>query len=268
MSQGAIGMADQAKVFEGQVAVVTGAGTGIGRATALALACRGAALLLVGRRSDPLREVAGRCRTGSRAEWLSADLSAADAAAAVTDAVRERYGRVDVVVHAAGALTYGTVEFTDVDELDRLYRTNVRGPYALTRSLLPLLRRSPGQVVFVNSTAGLAAAAGFGAYAATKHALKGLADSLREELNAGGIRVVSVYPGRTATAMQDELHRAEGKRYLPDVLLQPEDVASVLVQALAMPRTAEVTDVRIRPMRSPTPGDRGVAGGANAEVGQ
>ena len=85
-------------------------------------------------------------------------------------------------------------------------------------------------------------------YDLTKHALKAIADSLRGEVNPDGVRVLSVYLGRTASEMQERIHQAEGRPYRPELLLQPQDVASVIVNALSLPRTAEVTDIHIRPM--------------------
>ena len=120
---------------------------------------------------------------------------------------------------------------------------NVRAPYLLTQSLLPLIIASHGQVVFVNSTAGLHARKGAGQYAATKHALRGLADSLREDVNERGVRVLSVFLGRTASRMEAAVFEREGRPYTPGNLLQPEDVASVIVHALGPPRSAEVTDI-------------------------
>lgn len=110
------------------------------------------------------------------------------------------------------------------------------------------MRSCKGQIVFINSSAGLNARADVGQYAATKHALKAIADSLREEVNADGVRVLSMFLGRTATPMQDAVHKMEGKEYHPECLIQPEDVAAVVVNALSLPRTAEVTDIHIRPM--------------------
>ena len=128
------------------------------------------------------------------------------------------------------------------------YRTNLLGPYLLTQQLLSLLLRRRGQIVFINSSVGLTARANIGQFAATKHGLKAIADSLRDEVNPAGVRVLSVYPGRTATPTQERLHTLEGRPYRPDRLLQPEDVASVVVNALCLPRTAEVTEIRIRSM--------------------
>jgi NADP-dependent 3-hydroxy acid dehydrogenase YdfG len=143
----------------------------------------------------------------------------------------------------------GSISQTSVEELDALYRTNVRGPYALTQALLPMLVARRGQIVFINSSVGLAARAGVGAYAASKHALKAIADSLRAEVNPLGVRVISVYPGRTATPQQEKIYEQEGRPYQPDLLLQPEDIAKTVLNALTIPRTAEVTDIHIRPMQ-------------------
>jgi short-subunit dehydrogenase len=106
-------------------------------------------------------------------------------------------------------------------------------------------------VVFVNSTAGLAAGADNALYAATKHALRSLAGSIRDQVNQSGIRVLSVFPGRTATPMQEAVVRFENRTYRPEELLQPEDVAEMVVAALMLPRTAEVVDVVMRPMTKP-----------------
>jgi NADP-dependent 3-hydroxy acid dehydrogenase YdfG len=159
-------------------------------------------------------------------------------------------GRLDILVHCAGVICEGNMAAARVEDLDVQYATNVRAPYLLTQRLLPLLTASRGQIVFINSSAGLSAKRPeTGQYAATKHALRAIADSLREELNPKGVRVLSVYLGRTATPMQEALFREQGKTYHPKVLLQPEDVASVVVHALMLPSTAEVTDINIRPLQ-------------------
>ena len=137
-----------------------------------------------------------------------------------------------------------------MDVLDRQYRVNTHAPYMLTQALLPSLISRQGQVVFINSSAGFhPARAGWAAYSASKHALRAVADGLRAEVNKQGVRVISVFPGRTATPMQEEVHRFEGRPYDPERFLQPRDVAATAVNALALPRTAEVTDLHIRPMQ-------------------
>ena len=158
-----------------------------------------------------------------------------------------------MLVHAAGVCAFGNIEETPAAQLDQLFAVNVRAPYELTRSLLPALKSRAGQVVLMSSSAGVVARAGFGPYAVTKHAVKALADTLREEANSDGVRVLTVFPGRTATTMQAVLHQQEKKPYHPEQLLQPEDVAAVVMCALTLPRTAEITDVHMRPMAKPQP---------------
>jgi NAD(P)-dependent dehydrogenase (short-subunit alcohol dehydrogenase family) len=144
------------------------------------------------------------------------------------------------------------MEHARIEELDHQYALNVRVPYVLTKALLPLLIAARGQVVFVNSSLGVSVKRPeVGQYAATRHALKAIADSLREEVNSKGVRVLTLYLGRTATPMQEALYRREGRVYQPEKLLQPEDVASLLVNVLMLPYTAEATDISIRPMIKP-----------------
>ena len=163
------------------------------------------------------------------------------------DALHSNHSQIDVLIHSSGFISMGRIEQTPVDELDRQFRSNVRAPYRLTQALLPALRRSRGQVVFINSSVVSNTRTNVAAFAMTQHALKALADVLREEVNADGIRVLSVFPGRTATARQEAICQTEGRTYSPGRLLQPEDIAEVVVNALALPRTAEVTQINLRP---------------------
>ena len=233
----------------GHVAVVTGASAGIGRAIALALAARGARTWLVARRAHVLAEVAAEARrAGGEVHALALDLCRDEDLERLRNEVRAAGGRVDILVHSAGAIALGPIATAPVAELDAQYRANVRAPYALTQLLLPMLRAQRGQIVFINSSVGIQARAEAGPFAATQHALKALTDALRDEINADGVRVLSVHPGRTATPRQEAIHALEGKPYQPERLMQPSDVAQVVVQALCLARTAEVTDIRIRPM--------------------
>jgi NADP-dependent 3-hydroxy acid dehydrogenase YdfG len=235
--------------FRGKVAVITGASGGIGEAIAVALAREGARLLLAGRNAERLDRVAERARDFSPGvETFAADLTDDERSHALAARAVGAFGGVDVLVHSIGYFAGGLVATAPVEDLDRLYRVNVRSPYVLTQALLPSLIARQGQVVFVNSGSGFQPArAGWAAYAASKHALRALADGLRGEVHPQGVRVITVFPGRTATAMQEEVHRYEGRPYDPERFLQPGDVASVVVNALALPCTAEVTEVRVRP---------------------
>ena len=237
--------------LQDRTCVVTGASSGIGRAIAIALASAGATVCGVARRGNELEVTASRANGNGRFALYEADLGAEGEPERLAKALLSRGGVVDALVHSAGTISIGDLETASVRDLDRQYSVNVRAPYLLTQALLPALRASRGQIVFINSTVGLTARANVAQYAATKHALKAIADSLREEINPQGVRVVSVYPGRTATPLQATIHEIEGKAYAPDRLMQPEDVASVVLNALTLPRTTEVTDLMVRPMLKP-----------------
>jgi NADP-dependent 3-hydroxy acid dehydrogenase YdfG len=165
--------------------------------------------------------------------------------------LQHEWEAIDILVHSAGVYAMGKLETAPVTELDRQYHINVRAPYMFTQALLPLLRRRQGQVVFINSLVVTTAGGQVGSYAATKHAITALANSFREEVNAEGLRVLSAYIGSTASPMQAMIHAMKGIAYQPEYLLQPSDVAAMVLSALCLPRTAEVTDISIRPMRKP-----------------
>jgi NAD(P)-dependent dehydrogenase (short-subunit alcohol dehydrogenase family) len=235
----------------GRIAVVTGATGGIGRAIAVALSREKAHVCAIGRNPAALAETVAAIRPFSEVSDLRIDLTAEGNLQPLLQLL-EKLGRLDILIHCAGVILQSLTERADVTDFDRQYAANVRAPYVLTQRLLPLLTGAHGQIVFINSSAGLTAKRpDVGQYAATKHALRAIADSLREEVNPKGIRVLSVYLGRTATPMQEALYQQEGRVYKPEVLLQPEDVATAVIQALMLPSTAEVTDITIRPMRRP-----------------
>ena len=240
------------------IAVITGASGGIGRATACALAAQGMSLCLNGRDVGRLEDVATEVRRrGAQVLVYAADLSTNEGIRGLAARVAADVGQIDVLVHAAGTIRLGNVESVAWDDLDEQYRVNLRAPFLLTKALLPILKETHGQVVFVNSTAGLVAGAENGLYAATKHALRSITGSIRDHVNSYGIRVISVFPGQTATSMQQAIHRLEGRSYEAAELVQTGDVAELIVGALALSRTAEVTDIVVRPMKKP--GTRGDA---------
>jgi NADP-dependent 3-hydroxy acid dehydrogenase YdfG len=198
---------------------------------------------------DLLEAIAAKARDmGAQVTSHLADLSTSCGQLELTQRLAHDLPHVDVLIQNAAMHSSGTIERAKLAEFDKLFQTNVRAPYTLTQSLLPMLKARRGQVVFINSSSGVLAKPLTAQYDATKHALKAIADALRGEVNPHGVRVLSVYLGRTATEMQAQIHRMENKPYQPERLLQPEDVASVIMNALSLPRTAEVTDIHIRPM--------------------
>lgn len=217
-------------------ALITGASRGIGLAIADALAPTHS-LLLAARPSAGLDEAAARL--GARPVPL--DLADPDATAAAAGSITD----LDVLVHNAGVSMPGHVGQSTVEQWRATLDVNVVGAVAVTLALLPALRRSRGQVVFVNSGAGRKVSPGMASYSASKFALRAFADSLRDDEPA--LRVTTVYPGRVDTAMQRELVAFEGGDYDPARFLRPETVAEVVAGVVATPPDGHVHEVVIRP---------------------
>jgi NADP-dependent 3-hydroxy acid dehydrogenase YdfG len=217
-------------------AMITGASRGLGAAIATALAPTHT-LFLAGRPSADLDAVAEQFGATT---W-PVDLGDVDAIEEVVDPIVE----LDVLIHNAGVAYPGRVAESTVDEWRATLGVNVLGPVALTLSLLPALRSAGGHVVFVNSGSGINASPGLASYSGSKFALRGFADSLRND--EPSLRVTSVHPGRIATEMQEGLIAYEGRDYDPAQFLSPETVAKVIADAVNAPRDAHIQEVIVRP---------------------
>ena len=226
--------------FQNKRALVTGASSGIGLAIAQALAAEGAHIHALARSwPQPLEG----WQLHNADFTLEADVKRLAAEVSASAAP------LDLLIHCAGALEIGTVADFPIAQLDVMYQVNVRAPFLLTQLLLPRLTQSTGQIVFINSSAAVAPNMALAGYSSAKAAMKLIADCLRLEVNASGVRVMSVYPGKTASVMQQHAHELAGKPYDAASLMQPEDVAQMVLSALALPKTAEMTDLHIRPMK-------------------
>ena len=231
-----------------KVAVVTGAGQGIGRAVAGRLAAAGYTVVVAGRTMETLAHVCdGINASGGKAVSIPVDLASDASIDEFTARVHSEFESIQVLVNCAGQFLRGEIQTVSSAEFQQLWAINVLGTTALTRSLVDALVIGQGDIVFVNSTSVFSEARGMGCFAATQHALRSLADTLRAEINDSGVRVLTVYPGRTATPRQKKMHAEEGREYRQEILLQPEDVAEVVHCCTTLPRTAEVMDLRIRP---------------------
>ena len=199
------------------------------------------------RRPTPCSSRAGRRdRLDALAEEFGAttwpiDLADTDAIPAVVEPIVE----LDVLIHNAGVAYPGRVAESTVDEWRATMQVNVVGAVALTLALLPALRAAGGHVVFINSGAGINASPGLASYSASKFALRGFADSLRND--EPSLRVTSIHPGRIATVMQEGLIAYEGKDYDPSQFLSPESVAKVVADAVNAPPDAHIHEVVVRP---------------------
>jgi NADP-dependent 3-hydroxy acid dehydrogenase YdfG len=216
--------------------MITGASRGVGAALAAALAPTHT-LVLAGRPSERLDAVA----SDYGATTWPIDLADFESIPAAVEPIVE----LDVLIHNAGVAYPAKVAESTVDEWRSTMDVNVVGPVALTLALLPALRAAAGHVVFVNSGSGINASPGLASYAASKFALRGFADSLRQD--EPSLRVTSVHPGRIATEMQEGLVAYEGGDYDPSKFLSPETVARVIADAVHAPRDAHIHEVIVRP---------------------
>jgi len=226
------------------VALVTGASGDIGQAICTALARIGLAVIATSRSEARLAALAARWP--GKIEPVAADLTD-DAGRAAVERAAAQHGRLDLVVLGSGIYERSR----EPAALRRQLASNVEAPYALLRMLLPLLIHVRGHVVFLNSSLGHRSPAELGAYAATHHAMRAIADSLREEVNERGVRVASIFLGRTATTRQAAIFAMEGRAYTPERLIQPDDVAAIVLSLAAQAPTVEVTDIALRPRLKP-----------------
>ena len=222
--------------------LVTGAGSGIGAVLAERLLERGDTLWVVARSTERAHDLRADLPD---ATVLVADLADPTAIEAVADQLPES---LDSVVHVAGVVAdLVPVSELSTDAWQAQLAVNLLAPAVLTRLCLPAVRAARGTVVFVNSGAGQVANPQWSAYAASKFGLRALADSLRAEEHEHGVRVTTVFPGRTATPMQEEVHRQEGREYDAAEWIDPGTVADAILHVLDLPGDATVTDLTIRP---------------------
>lgn len=223
--------------------VITGAGSGIGAVVARTLLQRGENLLLVARNAERGEELRAHY---PGAQVLVVDLGGDDMDSQLI-AAGDFPDHIDSVVHAAGIVQLNPVVSMSAQEFQETLQVNLVAPAVLTRWALPGLRAARGSVIFVNSGAGITAHPNWGSYAASKAGLRALADSLRGEEGRNGVRVTSVFPGRTATPMQQAVRHQEGGDYDVESYLDPATVAAAIVQAIDLPRDATMPEIVLRP---------------------
>lgn len=237
--------ASKKKADEGPVVLVTGAGRGIGRATALALAGKGACLFLAARTKKELDEAAKEARKrGAKAYPLLADLRAPISIEAMMTGLRKASDRLDILVNNAGFLKIAPLEETSLDHWETTLRVNLTAPFLLTKACLPLLRKSKRAHVFnLLSVAARTAFPGSSAYCASKAGLLGLHGVMREELRPMGIRVTAITPGATDTRMFDSIPG----NYDRKKFVTPEDVAAAILAAWRMSPQSNADEIQLTP---------------------
>jgi NADP-dependent 3-hydroxy acid dehydrogenase YdfG len=238
----------------GKVALVTGASSGIGEATALALAEAGAAVALGARRKDRLETLAARLREGG-STVLALELDVTDEAACA-DAVRrtrEELGGLDVLVNNAGVMLLGTIVGADPEDWRRMMATNVLGLMYMTHAAIDgMVEQGSGDIVNISSVAGRTARKGAGVYNASKWAVNAFSESLRQEVTGRGVRIGLVEPGAVDTELRDHITQPEAKAAAEQMAtsmraLQSEDVARAILYLVTQPPHVAVNEVLVRP---------------------
>jgi NADP-dependent 3-hydroxy acid dehydrogenase YdfG len=238
----------------GKVALVTGASSGIGEATALALAEAGAAIAIGARRKDRLETLADRLREGG-STVLALDLDVTDEAACA-DAVRrtrEELGGLDVLVNNAGVMLLGTIVGADPEDWRRMMATNVLGLMYMTHAAIDgMVEQGSGDIVNISSVAGRTARKGAGVYNASKWAVNAFSESLRQEVTGRGVRIGLVEPGAVDTELRDHITQPEAKAAADQMAtsmraLQSEDVARAILYLVTQPPHVAVNEVLVRP---------------------
>ncbi len=234
----------------GKTVLVTGASSGIGEATALALSAAGANLAVGARRADRLATLADKAP--GEVLPLNLDVTDQQSVQAAVAATVEHFGGLDVLVNNAGVMLSGPIAGADTTEWTRMVETNLLGSMYAVHAALPHLLKSKGTVLQVSSTSGRIASAGGAVYAATKFGVNAFSEALRQEVTAQGVRVVIVEPGFVSTELADHISdpatRAAAQQMAASMrTLQPDDIANAVVYALTQPEHVAVNEILIRP---------------------
>jgi NADP-dependent 3-hydroxy acid dehydrogenase YdfG len=247
-------MTDTVRPLTGKVALVTGASSGIGEATALALAEAGAAVAVGARRRDRLDALAATLTDGG-ARVLPLDLDVTDEAACreAVRRTREELGGLDVLVNNAGVMLLGTIRGADTEEWRRMLHTNVLGLMYMTHAAIDgMVEQGSGDIVNVSSVAGRVARVGAGVYNASKWAVNAFSESLRQEVTGRGVRIGLVEPGAVTTELtahitQPEAKAASERMHASMRALHADDVARAVLYLVSQPPHVAVNEVLVRP---------------------
>jgi NADP-dependent 3-hydroxy acid dehydrogenase YdfG len=243
-----------ASKLDGKVAIITGASSGIGEATAIALAAEGAKVAIAARRGERLQALAERITAnGGKALSIVTDVTDETQVQNLVQKVNTELGRVDILVNNAGIGILGSIETGKPEEWRRAFDLNVLAVLYATQTVLPLLKaQQSGHIVNISSVAGRTARAGVGVYNATKWGVNALSEALRQEVYKDNIRVTIIEPGLVETEFGDHITDPVAKQRIEErrksiIPLQSEDIAAAIVYAVTQPQHVNVNEILIRP---------------------
>jgi NADP-dependent 3-hydroxy acid dehydrogenase YdfG len=239
--------------LNGKVALVTGASSGIGEATAEALAAQGASVIIGARRTDRLAALEERLTArGTKVLSVELDVTNQEACQAAVQAAVDQFGSLDILVNNAGIMLLGSIVGADTTDWTRMINTNVLGLMFMTDAALPHLLASKGSIVQISSVAGRTARVGSGVYNASKWAVGAFSESLRQEVTAKGVRVVVIEPGIVDTELRNHITDAAAKAAVEERAsqtrqLQATDIANAVVYAVTQPDYVAINEILVRP---------------------
>lgn len=241
-------------VLDGKVALITGASSGIGEATALALAAQGARVAVSARRAERLdklvRDIEGK---GGQALPIIADVAEEAQVRDMVQSAHGRWGRLDILVNNAGVMLLGPIDGADTEDWRRMVNTNLLGLMYTTHAALPIMKQQQaGHIINISSVAGRTARAGSGGYNATKWGVVAFSEALRQEVYADHIRVTTIEPGAVATELTQhithEQTRKETQEWVKSIRpLQSDDIAAAILYAVTQPDHVDINEILIRP---------------------
>ncbi|MGQ7946764.1 3-ketoacyl-ACP reductase [Flavobacterium sp. WC2509] len=216
-------------------ALITGAGKGIGKAIALALAKEGVNVILLARTQDEIENVAAKARSlRVKALAITADVADINSVNKAVEKALAEFKSIDILINNAGIAAFGNFLELEPSEWERIIQVNLMGTYYVTRAVLPnMIERKTGDIINISSTAGLNGNALTSAYSASKFAVLGLTDSLMQEVRKHNIRVTALTPSTVATDMAKDLKLTDGN---PDKVMQSEDMAELIIAQLKLNR--------------------------------
>ncbi|NJB83204.1 3-ketoacyl-ACP reductase [Wenyingzhuangia aestuarii] len=230
--------------LKGKNALITGAGKGIGKAIALALAAEGVNVALLARTEKDLLEVAKEVSAlGVKVVTAVADVSSLEEVNKASGTVFTKFDTIDILINNAGVGGFGKFMELEIKDWEKIIQVNLMGTYYVTRTFLPqMIERKSGDIINISSTAGLRGAAVTSAYSASKFGVLGLTESLMQEVRKYNIRVTALTPSTTATDMAKDMNLTDGN---PETVMQPEDIAELIVAQLKLNRRVFVKDAGI-----------------------
>ncbi len=241
--------------IKGKVVVITGASSGLGEAAARLLSAEGASVVLGARRGDRLKSLADELdRNGGKALAVTTDVIHRDQVKKLVDAAVQKFGRIDVMINNAGIMPRAPLERLTIDDWDRTIDVNIKGVlYGIAAALPYMMKQKSGQMIFVSSVAGHKIGPDFAVYAATKHAVRALAEGFRQEVKDYNVRTTIISPGAVATELPNSVTEPDVaekiRQYYSDIAIPAESFAQAVAFSMNQPDDVDVNEILFRPTR-------------------